>query len=52
MRDELETAMQLCGITSLSEATPNLLNTAYLVQRIQQSPSLEVSKAKIISAKL
>ncbi|RKK21581.1 hypothetical protein BFJ66_g17517 [Fusarium oxysporum f. sp. cepae] len=30
IRDELETAMQLVGITSLKEATPDLLNVTYL----------------------
>lgn len=28
MKDELETAMQMIGITSLSQAHPGLLNTA------------------------
>ncbi|KAF5639314.1 L-lactate dehydrogenase (cytochrome) [Fusarium sp. NRRL 52700] len=27
LKDELETSMRLCGITSLSEATPSLVNT-------------------------
>lgn len=30
IRDELQTAMQLVGITSLSQATPDLLNTVEL----------------------
>ncbi|KAH7230904.1 hypothetical protein BKA59DRAFT_488579 [Fusarium tricinctum] len=27
LKDELETSMRLCGITSLSEAKPSLVNT-------------------------
>ncbi|RNJ58852.1 hypothetical protein D7B24_003938 [Verticillium nonalfalfae] len=40
LKDELETSMRLCGITSLDDATPALVNTRdvdYLVASVEQS---------------
>lgn len=40
LKDELETSMRLCGITSLDEATPALVNTRdidHLVAPVEQS---------------
>jgi L-lactate dehydrogenase (cytochrome) len=40
LKDELETAMQLCGITSLSEAHIGLLNTRALYRDVERPQSL------------
>jgi L-lactate dehydrogenase (cytochrome) len=40
LKDELETAMQLCGITSLSEAHIGLLNTKALYRDVETPGSL------------
>ncbi|CAI7656232.1 unnamed protein product [Penicillium pancosmium] len=40
LKDELETAMQLCGITSLSEAHIGILNTRALYRDVESPQSL------------
>ncbi|KAL2443993.1 L-lactate dehydrogenase (cytochrome) [Exophiala dermatitidis] len=51
LRDELETSMQLCGIKSLSEAHPGLLNTKFLNSLIEHGYSYPML-ARVSESKL
>ncbi|KAM0323877.1 hypothetical protein ACHAQA_008458 [Verticillium albo-atrum] len=54
LKDELETSMRLCGITSLEQATPALVNTLdidYLVASAAEGPQV-TKRRKVPVAKL
>ncbi|KAK6212791.1 hypothetical protein LQW54_004880 [Pestalotiopsis sp. IQ-011] len=51
LKDEIEVSMRLCGLTSLAQATPDLLNTADIDHLVRQSNKFPNIPGRI-SAKL
>ncbi|KAF2398642.1 hypothetical protein EJ06DRAFT_531741 [Trichodelitschia bisporula] len=51
LRDELETAMQMCGITELGQAHPGLVNTALVEGRVMREEGHPFAR-KIVRARL
>ena len=52
LKDELEVTMRLCGITSLGQASPDLLNTSdvdHLVRVDQRFPEIPL---KLVRSKI
>lgn len=49
LKDEIEVSMRLCGITDLSQASPDMLNTAdvdYLIRSPNKFPDIPSKKEK------
>ncbi|KAM0319915.1 hypothetical protein ACHAPQ_010152 [Fusarium lateritium] len=49
LKDELETSMRLCGITSLSEAKPGLINSLDVDHLVVGNGSMEGNRGRLLS---
>ncbi|OBT90451.1 hypothetical protein VE02_01226 [Pseudogymnoascus sp. 03VT05] len=52
LKDEIQTAMRLCGVTDLSQASPDMLNTAELDYIVRRGGSRHLYTHKVIRARL